>query len=1082
MILARSSMLRFAAAAAVGLLSTSAFAQPVTWTGAADSVNWTNAGNWSPTGVPGPTSDVSIPIGVGPVVVAANSQARSIATASTLRVVGAQLFVRGGGILLSNANIEVRAGGTLIPAGSQSVSGTGSILLRDGSVWLDGAGTVFSIGSGVSVSTDGGAGNLWYNSSLPVTFRNFGVIRAEPGRVMSFLSQTGVDNRGVIEASGTNSQVQNQSGINIVNVAGAEIRALNGAIFGGPVSNSGSLRVSGLNSRADIDAGALQAGGTFVAANQGLIRLSGTITTANLGAFARTTGGDVQFSSLTVNGAGGPPLVLNDAQPITVTGGRLNGVTLGANLTTSSTVEVAGGLNLNGRTIDLASGVLDFRGTQTVAGPGTIRSNSGSLYASDNGTVTLAANVLTTTTATGSLAFWWNSAPPTRFVNLGTIQSGGSGSISSLSETTLENAGTINLTAGSNSFVQFVNSGTVNVSGASTLLTLPAPDGATGGSLSVSNNARVRFTGSYSLGNLAGFTTSSGGAVVLGGTIIGGTLPFAGPAATILDSSVTLNGVTINQDFAPSSAITAVNGLTISNATLGISFRTITITGGLNLANGRLDLTSATADFRGTQSIAGSGQIRAFAGGNSLYASGANALVTIEQGASVIANPNGAVTFWWNAAPPTRFRNFGAIRAMGGTVNVLDGTSLDNRGLIEVGAGGVFTFDTLNSVANLDNATGVLSGGGRWLVRNNAVGLRFPDFPQTNQVAVVRSIGANTSVELDGAVSPFRGLDGANGSALTSIEGTLALSGGRTLNVTGAGGGTLTNSGQIRVGPASRLGVVGNFVQSGPNAVLAFDVTGGLNAPAAPVISVSGSSTLAGTVSVTAAPGFTPTCGATTLLLNSSAAASGSISPTATLPGSAPASIVLQPAGVRLTFATAGSIAVDPQDQLQAPCLGNVQISGGFTNTIMPVRWQKNGVPLSDGPTGTGAVYSGTTSTMLQIFFIQPGDGGSYQLTAATPCGTALTRAAQVVVQGQCACPVDYNGDGVLNVDDISDFVSDYFFQPPVPGPGGFANTNGCSGEPAPYNTLGYKVDFNQDCLVNTDDVSDYITAFFAGC
>ncbi len=55
--------------------------------------------------------------------------------------------------------------------------------------------------------------------------------------------------------------------------------------------------------------------------------------------------------------------------------------------------------------------------------------------------------------------------------------------------------------------------------------------------------------------------------------------------------------------------------------------------------------------------------------------------------------------------------------------------------------------------------------------------------------------------------------------------------------------------------------------------------------------------------------------------------------------------------------------------------------------------------------------------------------------------------------------PVDYNGDGVLNADDLSDYVTCYF------------DGAACSG-----------ADFNGDGLVNSDDLSDYITAYFDGC
>ncbi len=57
------------------------------------------------------------------------------------------------------------------------------------------------------------------------------------------------------------------------------------------------------------------------------------------------------------------------------------------------------------------------------------------------------------------------------------------------------------------------------------------------------------------------------------------------------------------------------------------------------------------------------------------------------------------------------------------------------------------------------------------------------------------------------------------------------------------------------------------------------------------------------------------------------------------------------------------------------------------------------------------------------------------------------------------ACPADFNLDGVLNPDDLADFIAAYFTQPPATGS-----------------------DFNGDGATDPDDLADYIGAFFAGC
>lgn len=56
------------------------------------------------------------------------------------------------------------------------------------------------------------------------------------------------------------------------------------------------------------------------------------------------------------------------------------------------------------------------------------------------------------------------------------------------------------------------------------------------------------------------------------------------------------------------------------------------------------------------------------------------------------------------------------------------------------------------------------------------------------------------------------------------------------------------------------------------------------------------------------------------------------------------------------------------------------------------------------------------------------------------------------------SCPVDFNRDGVVDPDDLSDYLG-CFFTPPCDG-----------------------ADYNNDAFVDPDDISDYIAAFFDGC
>jgi len=57
------------------------------------------------------------------------------------------------------------------------------------------------------------------------------------------------------------------------------------------------------------------------------------------------------------------------------------------------------------------------------------------------------------------------------------------------------------------------------------------------------------------------------------------------------------------------------------------------------------------------------------------------------------------------------------------------------------------------------------------------------------------------------------------------------------------------------------------------------------------------------------------------------------------------------------------------------------------------------------------------------------------------------------------ACPADINGDGVLDPDDLADYIAAYFSDPPGAG-----------------------TDLNGDGVTDPDDLADYIASYFAGC
>jgi hypothetical protein len=164
-------------------------------------------------------------------------------------------------------------------------------------------------------------------------------------------------------------------------------------------------------------------------------------------------------------------------------------------------------------------------------------------------------------------------------------------------------------------------------------------------------------------------------------------------------------------------------------------------------------------------------------------------------------------------------------------------------------------------------------------------------------------------------------------------------------------------------------------------------------------------------------------------------------------------------------YETAGIVTIAPTVTLSltpievdAPAL--IQLTAGVTggNVTPTFRWTKGGVDLANGPSAGGGVLSGATTTALRITGAGENDSGDYALVAHASCQTVHSGTVSVLVRP--ACIADFNGDGLINPDDLSEFITCFFLQLQFPG---FCATG----------------DFNQDGLINPDDLSEFITVFF---
>lgn len=133
---------------------------------------------------------------------------------------------------------------------------------------------------------------------------------------------------------------------------------------------------------------------------------------------------------------------------------------------------------------------------------------------------------------------------------------------------------------------------------------------------------------------------------------------------------------------------------------------------------------------------------------------------------------------------------------------------------------------------------------------------------------------------------------------------------------------------------------------------------------------------------------------------------------------------------------------------------------------------------------GCGAASCGAGSIGTQL--VQAADPRRSMLVrvasaSSDPRTGGLVR-VRITLSPTVVCRLDFNVDEAVNVDDLSDFIGEFFSVPPNPGPGGFADPSACVGAEEPAATFGLRADHNADCAVNTDDLTDFVTAYFVGC
>ncbi len=157
-----------------------------------------------------------------------------------------------------------------------------------------------------------------------------------------------------------------------------------------------------------------------------------------------------------------------------------------------------------------------------------------------------------------------------------------------------------------------------------------------------------------------------------------------------------------------------------------------------------------------------------------------------------------------------------------------------------------------------------------------------------------------------------------------------------------------------------------------------------------------------------------------------------------------------------VTVCPAISFGVQPENE--TACAGGVAVfTVGATGYKLNYSWRRNGVPLTDGPSGTGSTISGAETALLSITGLTFADAGNYDCVVADPCAMPSTSAAATLTLGFAG---DADGNGSVNFGDIT-MVLARFGETTAPFGPGDADGNG---------------------VVNFADVTAVLAAFGATC
>lgn len=164
---------------------------------------------------------------------------------------------------------------------------------------------------------------------------------------------------------------------------------------------------------------------------------------------------------------------------------------------------------------------------------------------------------------------------------------------------------------------------------------------------------------------------------------------------------------------------------------------------------------------------------------------------------------------------------------------------------------------------------------------------------------------------------------------------------------------------------------------------------------------------------------------------------SGATTPTLSIDGVTPADeglydcVVSADCGSATSRAAALAIA-QPATILTPPhstsiCRGGTALfSVSGAGAAPAYQWYREATPLSDGPTGSGSMISGATTSSLTINNVGTADAGSYSCSVSNDCGSDSSAPAVLTVRICDECAGDLDGDGSVGLSDLAILLSHF--------------------------------------------------------